>query len=74
LKLYIIHYITYSIEILLTEVKYIISDAQDEDYLSPRGCFGDSYQYFLGSELGGIVSSECIRFEILSYIINIVLY
>ncbi|KAA6393931.1 MAG: hypothetical protein EZS28_010537, partial [Streblomastix strix] len=52
--------ITYSIETLPAEVKYIISDAQDEDYLSPRGCFGDSYQYFLGSELGGIVSSKCI--------------
>ncbi|KAA6354048.1 MAG: hypothetical protein EZS28_050425, partial [Streblomastix strix] len=47
-------------KILPTEVKYIILDSQDEVYLSARGCFGDSYQYFLGSELGGIVSSQCI--------------
>ncbi|KAA6388523.1 MAG: hypothetical protein EZS28_015951 [Streblomastix strix] len=52
--------ITYSIEVLPTEVKYQISDSQNEDYLTPRGCSGNSYQYFLGSELGGIVSSECI--------------
>ncbi|KAA6356679.1 MAG: hypothetical protein EZS28_047794, partial [Streblomastix strix] len=50
--------ITYAVESSPDEIKMIYSEEYEEEV--PRGCHGNWYQYVLGIDQNGIVSSKCV--------------